>query len=83
MKKSGDAQIGLAHHVGLKKFGRIALGNDAPAFQHMALLRDLPRQRPVIHTGTLQLGVQQQGMRDAPQVVFGQFDLYVLKERRP
>ena len=51
--------------------------------QLVALLRDLPRQRPVIHTGTLQLGVQQQGMRDAPQVVFGQFDLYVLKERRP
>ena len=68
-----------------KGFDRIGLSlrveGDWP--QLVALLRDLPRQRPVIHTGTLQLGVQQQGMRDAPQVVFGQFDLYVLKERRP
>lgn len=49
--------------------------------QLVALLRELAQQRPVIFTNTLQVGVQQRGLRDQPQSMFGQFDLYVLKER--
>ena len=47
----------------------------------VALLRELAQQRPVIFTNTLQLGVYQRGLRDQPQSLFGQLDLYVLKER--
>lgn len=49
--------------------------------QLVALLRELAQQRPVIFTNTLQVGVQQRGLRDQPQSMFGQLDLYVLKER--
>ena len=47
----------------------------------VALLRELAQQRPVIFTNTLQVGVYQRGLRDQPQSMFGQLDLYVLKER--
>ena len=51
--------------------------------QLVELLRELPQQRPAIHYTTLQIGTQQGGRRqDGPQPVFGQFDLYVLKERK-
>ncbi len=51
--------------------------------QLVELLRELPQQRPVIYYTALQIGTQQGGRQpDAPQPVFGQFDLYVLKERK-
>ena len=49
--------------------------------QLVALLRELAQQRPAIFTNTLQLGAQLRGLRDQPQSMFGQLDLYVLKER--
>ena len=49
----------------------------------VALLGELVRQRPALFINTLQLGVQQRGVRDEPQTVFAQLDLYVLKERAP
>ncbi|MFT3778206.1 MAG: type II secretion system protein GspM [Ottowia sp.] len=53
--------------------------------QLVELLRELPQQRPIIHYAAMQIGVQQSGRQQpgAPQPVFGQFDLYVLKERKP
>ena len=53
--------------------------------QLVELLRELPQQRPVIYATGLQLGAQSVGrqQQDAPPTVYGQFDLYVLKERTP
>ena len=53
--------------------------------QLVELLRELPQQRPVIYATGLQLGAQFVGrqQQDAPPTVYGQFDLYVLKERTP
>ena len=52
--------------------------------QLVELLRELPQQRPVIYYNALQIGAQQGGrMQEGPPPVFGQFDLYVLKERKP
>lgn len=50
--------------------------------QLVALLRELAQQRPAIYYTTQQFGVQRAGFRDEAQAVFGQLDLYVLKERR-
>ena len=49
----------------------------------VALLGDLAAQRPAIYTATQQFGVARTNARNEAQVVFGQLDLYVLKERRP
>ena len=49
----------------------------------VATLRDLAHQRPAIFINTLQLGVQRHEVQGMPQVMFGQLDLYVLKERAP
>ena len=49
----------------------------------VALLRELSAQRPALFVNTLQLGQQHSGARGDAQVVFGQLDLYVLKERAP
>ena len=49
----------------------------------VATLRDLAQQRPAIFINTLQLGVQRHEVQGMPQVMFGQLDLYVLKERAP
>ena len=44
---------------------------------------DLAQPRPAIFINTLQLGVQRHEVQGMPQVMFGQLDLYVLKERAP
>ena len=68
-----------------KGFDRIGLNlrveGDWP--QLVALLRELAQLRPAVYTSTLQLGVQHGGAQGGPQTVFGNLDLYVLKERRP
>ena len=68
-----------------KGFDRIGLNlrveGDWP--QLVALLRELSQLRPAVYTSTLQLGVQHGGAQGGPQTVFGNLDLYVLKERRP
>lgn len=68
-----------------KGFDRIGLNLrvEGDWSQLVALLRELPRQRPLIHCATLQIGAERGGRPDASSTVFGQFDLYVLKERRP
>jgi len=48
-----------------------------------ALLTDLARQRPAIYSQTVQFNVQGAAMAGRRQTVVGQFELYVLKERRP
>ncbi|MFV0680478.1 type II secretion system protein GspM [Ottowia sp.] len=50
--------------------------------QLVALLGDLARQRPLVQYGNLQIGSVYSGAQTG-QKVFGFFDLYVLKERRP
>ena len=49
----------------------------------VALLRELPRQRPALYTTTVQLGVQGFSAQGTPQTMFGNLELYALKERRP
>lgn len=49
----------------------------------VAFMGDLAAQQPAVYTTNLQLGVQSAGVRGEPRAVFGQFDLYVLKERQP
>jgi len=65
-----------------KGFDRIGLSlrveGDWASMQ--ALLTELARQRPAIYSQTVQLNAQGGAMR---QTVAGQFELYVLKERRP
>ena len=52
--------------------------------QLVDLLRELPQQRPLIYYNAVQLGAQQGGrVQEGPQPVFAQFDLFVLKERKP
>ena len=49
----------------------------------VGLLGELPRQRPAVYAATVQLGVQGFGGQGAPQTLFGNLELFVLKERRP
>jgi len=67
-----------------KGFDRIGLSlrveGDWPALQ--TLLRELARQRPAIYGETVQI-VAQGGYGGRPAAVMTQFELYVLKERRP
>lgn len=52
--------------------------------QLVDLLRELPQQRPLIYYNALQIGTQLGGpVQDRAPPVFAQFDLYVLKERKP
>ena len=52
--------------------------------QLVDLLRELPQQRPLIYYNALQIGTQLGGpAQDRAPPVFAQFDLYVLKERKP
>jgi len=68
-----------------KGFDRIGLSlrveGDWPQLQ--SLLRDLARQRPVIYSDTVQIGSQGGYAPGRPITVSAQFELYVLKERRP
>jgi general secretion pathway protein M len=51
--------------------------------QLQALLGELARQRPAIYSDTVQIGGQGGYVEGRPFVVMAQFELYVLKERRP
>ena len=66
-------------------FDRIGLSlrveGDWPAL--VALLRELAQQRPALYIQSVQLGIQGFGHQGAPQTLFGNLELYVLKERRP
>ena len=66
-------------------FDRIGLSlrveGDWPAL--VALLRELAQQRPALYIHSVQLGIQGFGHQGAPQTLFGNLELDVLKERRP
>ncbi|CAM5781019.1 type II secretion system protein GspM [Ottowia pentelensis] len=49
----------------------------------VATLRELTQQHPAIFINTLQLGVQRHEVQGVAQLMFGQLDLYVLRERAP
>ena len=51
--------------------------------RELASARGLPQQRPALYTATVQLGVQGFSAQGTPQTMFGNLELYALKERRP
>ena len=51
--------------------------------QIQTLLAELARLRPVVYSETVQIGAQSAPVPGRPIDVSGQFELYVLKERRP
>ncbi len=68
-----------------KEFDRIGLTLrvEGEWSQLVELLREMARLRPLVNCANLQIGVQNPGAQASAQTVFGQFDLYVLKERKP
>lgn len=51
--------------------------------QFQGLLADLVRTRPALYTDLVQMSMQGAALPGRAQPIAGQFDLYVLKERRP